>query len=207
MTIYTELSRIQKELKAPKGQYNSFGKYKYRSCEDIMEAVKPILGECSLTVSDEMVIIGDRYYIKAIARLALSADDFVESSAYAREPLDKKGMDESQITGATSSYARKYALNGLFAIDDTKDADATNEHDKTPAPKPQPQKPELSIDERCNAFINYITTATMAQLNDEKVKAKFNALCKDAGADKAEQLNKAWQCRLAAIAPLEKNNA
>ena len=205
MTIYTELSRIQKELKAPKGQYNSFGKYKYRSCEDIMEAVKPILGECSLTVSDEMVIIGDRYYIKAIARLALSADDFVESSAYAREPLDKKGMDESQITGATSSYARKYALNGLFAIDDTKDADATNEHDKTPAPKPQ--KPELSIDERCNAFINYITTATMAQLNDEKVKAKFNALCKDAGADKAEQLNKAWQCRVASLAPLEGNNA
>ena len=205
MTIYTELSRIQKELKAPKGQYNSFGKYKYRSCEDIMEAVKPILGECSLTVSDEMVIIGDRYYIKAIARLALSADDFVESSAYAREPLDKKGMDESQITGATSSYARKYALNGLFAIDDTKDADATNEHDKTPAPKPQ--KPELSIDERCNAFINYITVATMAQLNDEKVKAKFNALCKDAGADKAEQLNKAWQCRVASLAPLEGNNA
>lgn len=207
MTIYTELSRIQKELKAPKGQYNSFGKYKYRSCEDIMEAVKPILGECSLTVSDEMVIIGDRYYIKAIARLALSADDFVESSAYAREPLDKKGMDESQITGATSSYARKYALNGLFAIDDTKDADATNEHDKTPAPKPQPQKPELSIDERCNSFINYITTATMAQLNDEKVKAKFNALCKDAGADKAEQLNRAWQCRVASLAPLEGNNA
>lgn len=205
MTIYTELSRIQKELKAPKGQYNSFGKYKYRSCEDIMEAVKPILGECSLTVSDEMVIIGDRYYIKAIARLALSADDFVESSAYAREPLDKKGMDESQITGATSSYARKYALNGLFAIDDTKDADATNEHDKTPAPKPQ--KPELSIDERCNSFINYITTATMAQLNDEKVKAKFNALCKDAGADKAEQLNRAWQCRVASLAPLEGNNA
>lgn len=204
MTIYTELSRIQKELKAPKGQYNSFGKYKYRSCEDIMEAVKPILGECSLTVSDEMVIIGDRYYIKAIARLALSADDFVESSAYAREPLDKKGMDESQITGATSSYARKYALNGLFAIDDTKDADATNEHDKTPAPKPQ--KPELSIDERCNAFINYITVATMAQLNDEKVKAKFNALCKDAGADKAEQLNRAWQCRVASLAPLEENN-
>lgn len=207
MTIYTELSRIQKELKAPKGQYNSFGKYKYRSCEDIMEAVKPILGECSLTVSDEMVIIGDRYYIKAIARLALSADDFVESSAYAREPLDKKGMDESQITGATSSYARKYALNGLFAIDDTKDADATNEHDKTPAPKPQPKKPELSIDERCNAFINFITTAGWAQLNDEKIKTRYNNLCKDAGADKAEQLSRAWQCRVAAIAPLEENNA
>lgn len=128
--IYNELSRIQKELKAPKGQFNKFGNYKYRSCEDILEAVKPLLGECCLTISDDIVLIGDRYYIKATARLALSNEDFIENSALAREALDKKGMDESQITGASSSYARKYALNGLFAIDDTKDADATNTHGK-----------------------------------------------------------------------------
>lgn len=128
--IYNELSRIQKELKAPKGQFNKFGNYKYRSCEDILEAVKPLLGDCCLTISDDIVLIGDRYYIKATARLALSNEDFIENSAFAREAFDKKGMDESQITGASSSYARKYALNGLFAIDDTKDADATNTHGK-----------------------------------------------------------------------------
>ena len=128
--IYNELSRIQKELKAPKGQFNKFGNYKYRSCEDILEAVKPSLGNCCLTISDDIVLIGDRYYIKATARLALSNEDFIENSAFAREAFDKKGMDESQITGASSSYARKYALNGLFAIDDTKDADATNTHGK-----------------------------------------------------------------------------
>lgn len=124
--IYNELSRIQKELKAPKGQYNSFGKYKYRSCEDILEAVKPLLGNCCLTISDDIVLIGDRFYIKATARLALSNEDFIENSAFARESLDKKGMDESQVTGASSSYARKYALNGLFAIDDTKELDGDN---------------------------------------------------------------------------------
>ena len=124
--IYNELSRIQKELKAPKGQYNSFGKYKYRSCEDILEAVKPLLGNCCLTISDDIVLIGDRFYIKATARLSLSNEDFIENSAFAREALDKKGMDESQVTGASSSYARKYALNGLFAIDDTKELDGDN---------------------------------------------------------------------------------
>lgn len=128
--IYNELSRIQKELKAPKGQFNKFGNYKYRSCEDILEAVKPLLGDCCLTISDDIVLIGDRFYVKATARLALSNEDYIENSALAREALDKKGMDESQITGASSSYARKYALNGLFAIDDTKDADATNTHGK-----------------------------------------------------------------------------
>lgn len=124
--IYEELSRIQKELKAPKGQFNKFGNYKYRSCEDILEAVKPLLGKCCLTISDEILLIGDRFYVKATARLALSNDDYIENSALAREALDKKGMDESQITGASSSYARKYALNGLFAIDDTKELDGDN---------------------------------------------------------------------------------
>lgn len=131
MTIYEELSRIQKELKAPKNQRNNFGGYNYRSCEDILEAVKPLLNSCVLTLSDEVVMLDKRFYVKATARLALSKDEFVENTAWAREPETKKGMDEAQITGATSSYARKYALNGLLAIDDTKDADTTNTHDKS----------------------------------------------------------------------------
>lgn len=125
--VWNELHKIQKELKAPKGQYNSFGKYKYRSCEDIVEAVKAILPDgFSLLLSDEIILIGDRFYVKATASLA-SGNDMTSVSAYAREPENKKGMDPSQITGTASSYARKYALNGLFAIDDTKDAD-TDEH-------------------------------------------------------------------------------
>lgn len=127
---------IQKYLKAPKGQTNSFGGYKYRSCEDIVEAVKPLLFERELTLnlSDEMVNLGDRYYVKATASL-IDKDGKVIASAsgYAREAAVKKGMDDSQVTGACSSYARKYALNGLFAIDDTKDAD-TNEFPRSKIP-------------------------------------------------------------------------
>lgn len=128
MNIYEKLSNIQHELKAPKGQYNSFGKYKYRSCEDILEAVKPICfkHKATLVLIDEVVLIGERYYIKATARLYDNETEpynFTENTAYAREENEKKGMDGSQITGTASSYARKYALNGLFNIDDTKDAD------------------------------------------------------------------------------------
>ena len=130
-----KLQEIQHRLKAPKGQYNSFGKYKYRSCEDILEAVKPILNEtgCTLTLSDEIVLIGDRYYIKATAKLKGEGIDEVVT-AYARESETKTGMDASQITGTASSYARKYALNGLFCIDDTKDAD-TDEYANQTAKK------------------------------------------------------------------------
>lgn len=119
-----KLHEIQHRLKAPKGQYNNFGKYKYRSCEDILEAVKPILNEvgCTLILSDEIVLIGDRYYVMATARL-IGEDTDITATAYAREAETKSGMDSSQITGTASSYARKYALNGLFCIDDTKDAD------------------------------------------------------------------------------------
>lgn len=127
MNINEKLLKIQIELKAPKCQYNSFGKYKYRSCEDILEAVKPLLQEnkCTLTIKDDMEQIGDRYYIKATAILADTESDntIITNTAYAREEESKKGMDGSQITGTASSYARKYALNGLFLIDDTKDAD------------------------------------------------------------------------------------
>ena len=131
-TLHDRLVAIQTQLKAPKGQYNDFGKYKYRSAEDILEAVKPLLAanDCSLTISDEIVFLGNRYYIKAVATLS-DREKAIAVAAYAREDESKKGMDGSQVTGAASSYARKYALNGLFCIDDTKDADATNTHGKT----------------------------------------------------------------------------
>ena len=123
-----ELFNIQQVLKAPKNQRNTFGNYNYRSCEDILTAVKPYLNihHCTLTISDDMVFAGERYYIKATATLTNEEGEQVSTTAYAREAKEKKGMDDSQITGTASSYARKYALNGLFAIDDTKDADALN---------------------------------------------------------------------------------
>ncbi len=133
MGIVEKLLAIQMELKAPKGQYNSFGDYNYRSCEDILEAVKPLLktNKCLLTVKDELVNLGDRYYIKAVAELRdmENLSDAITNTAYAREAETKPKMDAAQITGTASSYARKYALNGLFLIDDTKDAD-TDEHAK-----------------------------------------------------------------------------
>lgn len=150
-----KLVAVQAALKAPKGQFNKFGGYKYRSCEDILEAVKPLLLEqgLQLTITDEPVEVGGRIYIKATARVT-DGSETATVSGYAREAETKKGMDESQITGTASSYARKYALNGLFLIDDTKDADATNDHQKpkaaprpkqAPKPKaaPQPQGDEL----------------------------------------------------------------
>ena len=124
--IYAALMAVQAELKAPKNQRNNFGKYNYRSCEDIVEAVKPLLKENGLflTMSDDIVLIGDRYYVKATVSVTdIVTGESVQTSALAREAAQKKGMDESQVTGTASSYARKYALNGLFAIDDTKDAD------------------------------------------------------------------------------------
>ena len=146
------LFKIQNELKAPKGQTNNFGKYKYRSCEDIVEAVKPILHkyETSLVISDSIELIGDRYYIKATAKLTGETIN-AESIAYAREPLTKKGMDEAQITGATSSYARKYALNGLLAIDDTKDADTMDNS--------QPQQQLLNKQQKYSKFKSILALA------------------------------------------------
>ena len=133
--IYAKLSQIQQELKAPKKQFNKFGGYNYRNCEDILEAVKPIAAkyETVVLLADELVNIGERYYVKATARLVDVTDGSeVANTAFAREEESKKGMDGSQVTGASSSYARKYALNGLFAIDDTKDSDFTNTGDVTP---------------------------------------------------------------------------
>lgn len=136
LSIYEKLLKIQTELKAPKNQVNKFGGYNYRSCEDILEAVKPLLDKyrCTLKIADELVNIGERYYIKATAKLIdVDKETFIENTAFAREEESKKGMDGSQITGATSSYCRKYCLNGLFLIDDTKDADTdeyTEQQDK-----------------------------------------------------------------------------
>lgn len=120
-----KLSEIQQKLKAPKNQRNNFGNYNYRNCEDILEALKPLLGGSTVTISDEIMQVGDRFYVKATATFVEEnrPGNVISVTAYARESLDKKGMDAAQITGAASSYARKYALNGLFLIDDTKDAD------------------------------------------------------------------------------------
>ena len=137
MNIQEKLTKIQLDLKAPKSKRNSFGNYNYRSCEDILEAVKPLLAAnlCSLTLDDDVLCIGDRVYVKATATLTDHAEGAtISTHAFAREAETKKGMDESQITGTASSYARKYALNGLFAIDDTKDAD-TDEYQGREAPQ------------------------------------------------------------------------
>jgi hypothetical protein len=144
-----ELIKIQSELKAPKSQRNTFGNYNYRNAEDILEAVKPLLASngCILTLTDTIELIGNRFYVKATANLTNASGYNIQVNAYAREEESKKGMDGSQISGASSSYARKYALNGLFLIDDTKDSDATNTHDKEPKQEttPTPPKPRLLL--------------------------------------------------------------
>ena len=124
-----KLSEVQRSLNAPKNQRNDFGKYNYRNCEDILQAVKPLLGDAVILLSDDIQVVGDRVYVKATATFK-SADESIEVTAFAREPLNRKGMDESQITGSASSYARKYALNGLLLIDDNKDADTMKAPDK-----------------------------------------------------------------------------
>ncbi|NFM26202.1 recombinase [Clostridium sporogenes] len=133
MNVYEKLMNVQATLKAPKSQYNSFGKYSYRSCEDILESLKPLLKEnkAIVNITDEIIEINSRFYIKATATfIDIEKGDKVQASALAREDETKKGMDLAQVTGSVSSYARKYALNGLFAIDDNKDSDSTNTHGK-----------------------------------------------------------------------------
>lgn len=161
MNVYEKLMKIQTELKAPKSQFNSFGRYNYRSQEDILEALKPLLAEhkAVISISDEIVLIGDRYYVKATATLIdIEKGDKVEVSAYAREDETKKGMDLSQLTGSTSSYARKYALNGLFAIDDTKDSDYTNKHDTKTVDKPRSNP-------KANEQVKYVCSDCNIEIN------------------------------------------
>lgn len=156
--IVKKLSEIQQKLKAPKNQFNKFGGYNYRSCEDILEAVKPILGNCVLTITDDIREVGGRVYVQATARLS-DGSDVVEVNALARESETKKGMDDSQITGAASSYARKYALNGLFCIDDNKESDQTNQHKDQVIDESQLaviydllEKTDSDIEKFCKAF-------------------------------------------------------
>ena len=139
--VYFKLMKVQSKLKAPKGQYNSFGKYSYRSCEDILEALKPLLAEVGaiVNVSDEIKLIGDRFYVEATAMfLDCETGDSVVARASAREDESQKGMSSAQVTGSVSSYARKYSMNALFAIDDNKDADSTNTHGKDIKPNMTP---------------------------------------------------------------------
>ena len=138
-SVINKLSAVQAQLRVPKNQFNAFGKYKYRSCEDILEAAKPILKEHGLvlTIADDIKQVSERFYIQSTATLiCIETGEVLTTTAVAREPDQKKGADESQVTGATSSYCRKYLLNGLFLIDDTKDADATNDHKPKAEPKP-----------------------------------------------------------------------
>ena len=177
--IYAALMAVQSELKAPKGQENTFGKYRYRSVEDILEAVKPLLKENSLylRISDTIELIGDRYYVKAtVTAVDIATGDAESATAYAREQAEKKGMDAAQVTGATSSYARKYALNALFGIDDTKDAD-TDEYTRTGhsgANQEQAKKQEQPPTQAQTATVNDVhaamkaLTAEMQRINATK---------------------------------------
>lgn len=168
--IQTKLLMVQADLKAPKNQFNKFGNYHYRNCEDILEAAKPLLQSvgANLRLTDDVVQIGERFYIKATAVFTdIESGETIENSALARESAQKKGMDESQITGATSSYARKYALNGLFCIDDVKDAD----HDGGAQKPPQgPQKVSKDMINTINAELKRTNIATGIILETYKVK-------------------------------------
>lgn len=182
MSIYEKLSAIQQELKAPKNLYNSFGNFNYRSCEDILEAVKPICAKhhVVLILEDLLVTIGDRYYVQATARLH-DLDDgitYIQTTAYAREEETKKGMDASQVTGASSSYARKYALNGLFCIDDSKDSDSTyTDKEDAPAKATYPAKQNAPTNETGGEFVPKCKdcgTEITEKVHDYSVK-KFGA--------------------------------
>ena len=195
LNIYGKLAAIQRELKAPKGQYNSFAKYNYRSCEDILEAVKPlcIKNNATLILNDTVREISGRFYVVATATLAdQESDGVVEADAYAREPLDKKGMDDSQITGMASSYARKYALNGLFCIYDTKDADT----DEVKRQDQNPVKKGEVICESCGIPIKGVTCQGIRyspdDIADKSIDRYGKRLC--------------WGCMKAANAA-EKNHA
>lgn len=200
-SAYAKLLAVQAELKAPKGQYNGFGKYKYRSCEDILEAVKPLLKKVGLvlTLTDDIVNIGTRFYVKATATVTDIQDGAqVSVNAFAREEDSKKGMDGSQVTGASSSYARKYALNGLFDIDDTKDSCATNTGNTAPAGNnpgnypPAPQNPgqpdkavlrkqliarltEMGIDKNAYSAANGLDKNTTAETYQRLLKELMSA--------------------------------
>lgn len=193
--LHKKLWTIQQTLNAPKGQYNNFGKYSYRSAEDILEAVKPLLQNITLMVSDDIVLIGDRYYVKATATVS-DGEDSISATAFAREELELKGMTAGQITGATSSYARKYALNGLFCIDDAKDADTDafskqtgqqpRQQKNPPKQQPQQQKAPPNPDEVLARFCD-----AASQAPDEKALKDIFAKCWKLLPENSEQRQKA----------------
>lgn len=178
MSIQEELQKVQFELKAPKGQFNKFGGFRYRSCEDILESVKPLLAKynLTLTIEDDIVVVGDRIYVKATSTIYNKEGQTLHATAFAREPNEKKGMDEAQITGATSSYARKYSLNGLFAIDDTKDADTEEREREEKKAKEKSEKRDtlllqlkrLGVD--TSKLVAYYKKTTLAEVSDEELE-------------------------------------
>ena len=178
------LNKIQQTLKAPKNQTNNFGKYKYRSCEDILEAVKPLLGDGTLTLSDKILECGGRVFVEAMAILKDGAGGTETATASAREPEEQKGMSASQITGSASSYARKYALNGLFCIDDTKDADTQDNRAKKPKAKPEPKddKPD------------FVKNDPPEPKDKPSIQKKFKALPEMSGIEKAIMINVTLKC-------------
>lgn len=194
MSVYEKLMKVQGALKAPKDQRNNFGKYNYRSCEDIFEALKPLLKEIGavVTITDRISQIGDRYYIEAIASFIDVEDGkFVQVTGYAREAQEKKGMDDSQITGATSSYARKYALNGLFAIDNTDDMDKLNnaEADWNKNPKKQ-TRPKQDNEQEVKHMFNLANEAGIkpAEIAEKMMKDFKKSKTADLTSDEIKQL-------------------
>jgi len=190
---YEKLLQIQSKLKVPKGQYNEFGKYKYRSCEDILEALKPLLAEVKAAVilNDEIVQVGERIYVKATASfIDIEDKQTITTTAYAREEETKKGMDGSQITGASSSYARKYALNGLFAIDDNKDSDATNNQgDSTDKPNTSNKSnAELSEAQIKRLFAIAYSAGINKEKVEKQVKGSFKKDVKDLNRSEYDQV-------------------
>ncbi|EOT6755750.1 ERF family protein [Escherichia coli] len=190
--LYKKLWLIQQQLKAPKSQRNNYGGYNYRSAEDILEAVKPLLEGITLTLDDEVVLIGDRFYIKATATLS-DGEDEIKATAFAREEKEQKGMSAGQLTGATSSYARKYCLNGLFCIDDAKDLDSDAYAKQTgqqprqqKAPPKQQQKAPPNPDEVLARFCD-----AAAKASDEKALKDIFAKCWKLLPENSEQRTKA----------------
>jgi len=179
--IYELLNKIQTELKVPKSQFNKFGKYKYRSCEDILESIKPLLSKTKLTmtISDDIVNFNNRFYIKSIVKLS-NGENEVSCAGFAREEESKKGMDGSQITGAASSYARKYALCGLFCIDDNKDSDSTNTHGESEEPIKVKKIPD-DIKEKISKITNF-----------EELKKYCNSLVKESGKDYKQSITECF---------------
>lgn len=219
--IYQKLAMVQSVLKAPKNQRNKFGGYNYRSAEDILEAVKPLAIKVGalVTIHDDLVLVGERYYVKAVVefRDIDHPGSFITTSALAREEEQKKGMDGSQVTGASSSYARKYALNGMFCIDDTKDSDATNDHGRgagQPDAKRNPVGAAVAAAQAAKPQVNpkykavwksYIDHPANEGLDQQRLKDGFNSLrAAVIGKDKkaADYTDEDWDKLASAISEL-----